>query len=84
MIGPDLARRTPTQSIYPHDENNIPVQQKTARSSQNPNHICIRKSMDSLQRGKNTVIHHKKEKTQTEQKQRETETENHMAQMCTA
>jgi hypothetical protein len=27
MIAPDLERRTPTQSIYPHDENNIPVQQ---------------------------------------------------------
>jgi hypothetical protein len=34
MIAPNLARRTPTQSIYPHDENNIPVQQNHAVESE--------------------------------------------------
>jgi hypothetical protein len=34
MIAPDLARRTPTQSIYPHDKNNIPVQQNQAVESE--------------------------------------------------
>jgi hypothetical protein len=34
MIAPDLAQRTPTQSIYPHDKNNIPVQQNRVVESE--------------------------------------------------